>query len=164
MNKKIGLKASHVTGQHAKLGINWTAHFLERQPELQSKYSRTLDQDRFFAEDAEIFRGWFDLYISIKIRYGILDADTYNMDEKGFMLGVAGSAKVVISKYEKQAFVNQVGNREWVTLIEGIGGLGDSLPLYVIFTPHHRFIFTTTRVSTVITAEQEDSRMMLLLM
>ena len=55
------------------------------------------------------------------------------MDEKGFMMGVAGSAKVVISKHEKQAFSAQSGNREWVSLIEAIGTTGRSLPLFVIF-------------------------------
>ena len=43
----------------------------------------------------------------MKAQYGILDEDTYNIDEKKFLMGVAGSAKVVFSKYEKQAFVKQ---------------------------------------------------------
>ena len=55
------------------------------------------------------------------------------MDEKGFMIGVAASAKVVISKHEKQAFSAQSGNREWVSLIEAFSATGSSLPLFVIF-------------------------------
>lgn len=43
------------------------------------------------------------------------------MDEKSFMMGVARSAKVVFSKYEKQAFVQHCGNREWASLIETVG-------------------------------------------
>lgn len=50
---------------------------------------------------------WFNLY---KVEYGILDEDTYNMDENGYIMGVAGSSKVVFSKYQKQAFINQAGN------------------------------------------------------
>ena len=97
---------------------------------MQAKYSRTLDQSRFFAEETEVFQRWFDLYHSLKIRYGILDEDTYNMDKKGFMMEVAGSVKVIISKYEKQAFVTQSGNQEWVSLIEVISaGSGQKLPL-----------------------------------
>ena len=45
------------------------------------------------------------------------------MDENGYMMGVAGSSKVVFSKYQKQAFVNQASNREWASLIEAIGTL-----------------------------------------
>ena len=56
------------------------------------------------------------------------------MDKKSFMMGVAGSAKVIISKYEKQAFVTQSGNQEWVSLIEAISaGSGQKLPLWIIF-------------------------------
>ena len=55
------------------------------------------------------------------------------MDEKGFMMGVAASAKVVISKHEKQAFSVKSVNREWVSLIEAICTTGRSLPLFVIF-------------------------------
>ena len=74
-----------------------------------------------------------DLFLSTKQKHGILYEDIYNMDEKGFMMGVAGSAKVIISKHEKQAFSAQSGNREWVSLIEAIGTTGRSLPLFVIF-------------------------------
>ncbi len=40
-------------GDYKELGINWNSGFLERQPALQSKYSRTLDQERYLAEDLE---------------------------------------------------------------------------------------------------------------
>ena len=93
------------------LGKNWTSGFLNHHPVLQSKYSRTLDQDRFLAQNRGSIQEWFDLYWSIKALHGILDEDTYNMDENGYMMGVAGSSKVVFSKYQKQAFVNQAGNR-----------------------------------------------------
>ena len=113
------------------LGVNWQQYFLHSHPDLHAKYSRTLDQDRLFAENEEIFQHWFDLFLSIKEKHGILDEDIYNMDEKGFMMG--GSVKVVISKHEKQAFSAQLGNREWVSSIESICTTGRSLPLFVIF-------------------------------
>ncbi len=51
------------------------------------------------------------------------------MDENGYMIGIAGSSKVVFSKYQKQAFMK---NREWASLIEAIGTTGQRLPLFVI--------------------------------
>ncbi len=48
------------------------------------------------------------------------------------MMGIARSSKVVFSKYQKQAFINQAGNREWASLIEAIGNAGRQLPLFVI--------------------------------
>ncbi len=54
------------------------------------------------------------------------------MDENGYMIGIAGSSKVVFSKYQKQAFINQAGNRKWASLIEAVGTMGRRLPLFVI--------------------------------
>ena len=94
------------------LVVNWQQYFLHRHPDLQAKYCRTLDQERLLAANEEIFQHRFDLFLFMKEKHGILDEDIYNMDEKGFMIGVATSAKVVISKHEKQAFSAQSGNRE----------------------------------------------------
>ena len=66
----------------------------------------------------------------MKIQHKIHDEDTYNMDENGYMMGIAGSSKVVFSKYQKQAFINQAGSRE--SLIEAIGTTGRRLSLFVI--------------------------------
>ena len=72
------------------------------------------------------------MYWRIKAQYSILDKDMYNMDENSYMIGMAGSSKVVFSKSQKQAFINQAGNREWALLIEAIGTTGHRLPLFVI--------------------------------
>ena len=72
------------------------------------------------------------MYWSIKVEYGIFDEDTYSIDENGYMMDIAGSSKVVFSKYHKQAFINQAGNREWASLIEAIGTTGQRLPLFFI--------------------------------
>ena len=89
-----------------ELGKNWTSGFLNRH------LVPFLDQDRFLAQNRGSIQEWFDLYWSIKALHGILDEDTYNMDENGYMMGVAGSSKVVVSKYQKQAFINKAENRE----------------------------------------------------
>ena len=54
------------------------------------------------------------------------------MDENGYMMGIAGSFKVVFSKYQKQAFINQAGNRKWTSLIEAIDTTGQQFPLFII--------------------------------
>ncbi len=45
-----------------KRGKNWVARFLNRYPILQSQYSRTLDQDRFLAQNHDSIQLWLDLY------------------------------------------------------------------------------------------------------
>ena len=104
-----------------ELGKNWVLAFFNHHLILQAKYSRTLDQNRFLAQNRDIIQDWFELYKFIKAKYSIFDENIYNMDENGYMMGIAGSSKVVFSKYQKQEFVNQAGNQEWVSLIEAIG-------------------------------------------
>lgn len=119
-----------------ELGKNWSEKFLGRHPILQSKYSCTLDQKRFLAQNRDLIREWFDLYWHIKAQHSILDEDTYNIDENGYIMGVTGSFKMVFSKSQKQAFIkafiNQAGNWEWASLIEAISTTGHRLPLFVI--------------------------------
>ena len=63
-------------------------------------------------------------YWSIKIEHSILDKDIYNIDDNKYMMGIAGSSKVIFSKYQKQVFINQPRNREWESLIETISNIG----------------------------------------
>ena len=64
------------------------------------------------------------MYYFIKAKHGILDKNMYNMDENGYIIGEARSSKVIFSKYQKQAFINQAVNREWASLIEVISMTG----------------------------------------
>ncbi len=43
-------------GNHKKLSQNWVSGYLSRHLTLQAKYSRTLDQDRFFAQNQDIIQ------------------------------------------------------------------------------------------------------------
>ena len=82
-----------------KFDQNWSEKLLSRHSLLKSKYSYPLDQKRFLAQNQDLIKGWFDLYLSIKAQYGILDKDTYNIDENSYMIGIAENSKVVFSKY-----------------------------------------------------------------
>ncbi len=95
-----------------ELGKNWSEKFINRHPVPQSKYNRTFDQEQFLAQNWDSIREWFDLYLFIKAQHDILDKNTYNMDENDYMMGIAGSTKVVVLKYSKRAFINQAGSRE----------------------------------------------------
>jgi hypothetical protein len=54
-------------------------------------------------------------------KYGICDVDIYNFDETGFMMGVISTAMVVTSSDGRaKAKKVQPGNREWVTVIQGV--------------------------------------------
>jgi hypothetical protein len=61
------------------------------------KWDRKLHSQRALCQDPGKFRAWFKLVEDTRQKYGILDEDTYNFDETGFMMGVASTSKVVTS-------------------------------------------------------------------
>jgi hypothetical protein len=48
-------------------------------------------------EDPKLIRSWFALLHNTIAKYGIVNADIYNFDETGFMMGVLSTAMVVTS-------------------------------------------------------------------
>lgn len=120
-------------GDSKPLGTNWYQHFLKRHPSLRTSRSRTLDQARRDASDPEVLQAWFSLFLATVTQLGIPQSDWYNMDEKGFMKGVGDNVKVIISRHDKEAFVVQPGNRDWVTIIETISTTDYVLPPFIIF-------------------------------
>ena len=72
-------------------GKNWVNNFIKHTPELRTPWSRPYDRQRAVCEDPAIIRPWFSLVQSVKAKYGILDEDTWNFDESGFMMGKISS-------------------------------------------------------------------------
>jgi hypothetical protein len=48
------------------------------------------------------------------------------MDKKGFMIGVMQRTYVLIPVQQKQAFIRQDSNREWISVIKCVRGGNDS--------------------------------------
>jgi hypothetical protein len=46
-------------------------------------------------KDPEVIQAWFQLVQNMKAKHGILDKDTYNFDETGFMMGMISTGAVV---------------------------------------------------------------------
>jgi len=116
------------------VGKNWVDNFVKRTPELRTRWSRPYDHQRAACEDPAAIQRWFDLVKSTKERWGIVDDDIYNFDETGFMMGKILSQIVItaLEGYGKKKRI-QPGNREWVTVIQGVGALGRWIPPFVVF-------------------------------
>ena len=65
--------------------------------------------------------------------YEIRPENTYNMDEKGFLIGVLQKTKRVWSKSTEIRGAGQDGNREWITIVATVCMDGSSLPPTVIY-------------------------------
>ena len=91
-----------------------------------------MTSERHAADSYEKYSSYFDL-MELKIaERGVGPEHTYNMDEKGFMIGCIGKSKRIFSKTQwkqkrfKQALMD--GNREWITFIAWVGASGKVLP------------------------------------
>lgn len=116
-----------------KIGQRWVYRFIQRHPEIKSRYNRKYDYQRAKCEDPEVVRAWFLLVRNTIAKYGIVDEDIYNFDETGFQMGVIATSKVITSAEAERTNAIQPGNREWVTVIESINSTGWVLPPMIIF-------------------------------
>ncbi|KAK6215419.1 putative transposase [Colletotrichum tabaci] len=116
-----------------RTGPRWAENFVRRVPELKMRFRRRIDYQRALAEDPTIIQGWFALVRNTIAKYGILDHDIYNFDETGFLMGMLSHAKVVTTSDRKgRPRTKQPGNREWVSVIQGVCADGWAMPPYVI--------------------------------
>jgi hypothetical protein len=122
------------TRSGGEVGIKWPENFVKRTPELKPRFKRKYDYRRAKCEDPELINGWFKLVKKIKAEYGIMDEDTFNFDEIGFMMGIISTGVVITgSERRHRPKALQPGNREWVTVIQGINSEGWAIPPFIIF-------------------------------
>ena len=121
------------TRNQLRVGKHWVSNFIKRRPELRTRFQHKYDYQRAKCEDPEVIRGWFNLVRNTIAKYGIQDADIYNFDETGFMMGVISTGMVVTSSDGRaKAKRVQPGNREWVTVIQGVNSQGWTVPPFII--------------------------------
>lgn len=116
----------------------WVSRFLNRHHVyLISKSVTAMDSNRHNGDSEAKYSMYFDALHSKIIKYSIELKDRYNMDEKGFAIGVLGRSNRIFSRraWEKGEVrqSNQDGNREWVSLLACICADGTALPPGVIF-------------------------------
>jgi hypothetical protein len=116
------------------VGKNWVDNLVKRTPELTTRWRRPYDRQRANCEDSAIIQPWFTLVERMKAEYGIIDEDTYNFDESGFLMGKI-SSQLVVTGSEKPGKQKkpQPGDREWVTLIQDVGSTRKAIPPFLIF-------------------------------
>ncbi|KAI9044515.1 uncharacterized protein KD926_000426 [Aspergillus affinis] len=132
----LAAKLKPFAPNNAFISYRWVNRFINRhEAELQSKCTRRYDYQRAKCEGPNLIKRWFDLVQNTIHKYEILEPDTYNMDETGFQMGVASTAKVVCGAESRESNARSVqpGNREWVTAIITISAAGVVLPPQIIF-------------------------------
>jgi hypothetical protein len=116
-----------------RVGKLWAHRFVQRRPELKTRFNRVYDFQRALCEDPELIGAWFRLVQNMRAKYGVLDCDFYNFDETGFMMGIITPAMVVTRADRRgRGKAVQPGNREWATAIACINGEGWDVPPFLV--------------------------------
>ena len=78
---------------------SWVTRFLHRHDaQLVTKWSTGIDRNRHQADSRERYKLYFDLLHSKIQEYGVDERNTYNMDEKGFFVGITAHSKRIFTK------------------------------------------------------------------
>lgn len=98
------------------------------------RFDRKLDYKRAQNEDPEVIQGWFDFIRNTIAKYRIYKDDIHNFNKTGFMIGVGLTTKVITaSEGRARPKLVQQGDREWVTVIQGIYMAGWAIPPFIVF-------------------------------
>jgi hypothetical protein len=127
---------SQIAGR--ELGICWANRFIKRHDvNLISAWATGIDHNRHEADSIIKYELYFNLLREKIDEYNIQPRYTYNMDEKGFLLGVIARSKRVFGRwlYEKGKIqsISQDGSREWITLLACICADGTALEPSLIY-------------------------------
>ena len=114
-----------------------TRFYHRNEHNLILKWTTAMDAVCHAADSHHKYELYFDyLYSKIK-EYDIQPSNSYNMDEKGFMIGVIGHSKRLFSRrqWEKKEVTAalQDGNRDWITILAAVCGDGTTLPPGLIY-------------------------------
>jgi hypothetical protein len=123
---------------HERVSEAWVVRFKHRHHNtLVSKWGTAMDATRHAADSYIKYKLYFNLLHGKMEEHKILPCNSYNMDEKGFMIGVIGRSKRVFtrSQWERKevTVALQDGSRKWITTIAAICADGSSLPPGLIY-------------------------------
>ena len=128
--------ASQMAGR--AVGKNYVSRFVDRyRDKLDSRYLDNLDLARHKSESRPSFERYFEDVERLKERYNITLENTYNMDEKGFMIGQMQKSRRIFAKdtNEDKSLIKsgQDGKREWITVLATICADDTVLSPYLIY-------------------------------
>jgi hypothetical protein len=128
--------AAEIGGREA--GKSWVDRFIKRYDiDLISRWTSGMDSSRKRADSAFKYSLYFELLRRKIEQYNVEPRHLYNMDEKGFLIGILSKMKRIFTKqrYEDGGVkqIIQDGNREWITTIACICADGTSLTPALIY-------------------------------
>ncbi|EDU49320.1 hypothetical protein PtrM4_048750 [Pyrenophora tritici-repentis] len=84
---------------HQQLSESWVTRFINRHEiYLILKWTSAMDRTRHLADSESKYRLYFELLHRKITEYHLEARDIYNMDEKGFLIGLIGRSKRIFSR------------------------------------------------------------------
>src|SRR5438046_10107682 len=111
---------------------------MKRHPELQSRFSQRLDHQRAAAGNPKLMERHFSIFQKAVRDYKVETMNIWNMDEKGFLLGIANKVKVICRRGRKNPRYTCDGSRELITVLECVSAKGDLLPPMIVRSEERR--------------------------
>jgi len=121
------------TRQATPVSKLWPYNFIQRRPELKTRFSRAYDFQQALCEDPKLIKEWFRLVANMRSKYGIQDTNLYNFDETGFIIGVI-CGHMVVTRADRRGQDKQLQPRncKWATAVECVSGNSFALPPFLI--------------------------------
>jgi hypothetical protein len=118
----------------------WLQGFLNCHSKVSAHFASNSDRQRAFASNPGPIKQYFQKLHSIWKEFNIQDVHVYNMDEKGFVLGLSNRAKVIVRVGRRPPHTIQDSNWELIMVVETVSEQLNILPPIVIFkgTGHYR--------------------------
>ena len=120
------------SGSTEKVGKHWITRLLKRHPPLETGRSRPSELSRLISLTFSMVDQIFEAFQTITEKYNITLANTWNMDEKGFQMGQISKTRVVFDKTDGPPASAATGTTSWVSIIECVNAVGDSINPFVI--------------------------------
>jgi hypothetical protein len=123
---------------HQQLSKSWVTRCINRHKiHLISKWTSAMDRMRHLADSESKHHLYFELLHQKITQYHLDARDIYNMDEKGFLIGLIGRSNRIFSRYQwekKEVRTSlQDGSCEFLTLLACCCANGNLLPPALIY-------------------------------
>lgn len=122
-----------------RVGPQWAKRWLDRQKDLSKVKRKPLAASRKNAHDSELLMEYFKIYKEVVDKFGILPEDQWNFDETGYRMGIGREDWVISVDAGRRIYSKCPANRESLTGMECINGVGEDIPPLLILTGIQRF-------------------------
>ena len=120
-----------LTKSTPQVGPLWSKRWLVREEDFSKVRRKPIAAARKNAQDPDSMMEYFKTYIEVVDEFGILPEDQWNFDDR---MGMGREDWVVSVDVIRRIYSKRPDNRESLTAMESINGVGRDIPPMIILT------------------------------